>query len=165
MDSGSPQEKEIERLYKEMYPVLFAYAKNVLQKLPLSEEAVQDTFCIACTKSDSFLQSGNPKGWLMATLKFVIRNTMRQWSKIENLRTLSLNSEESVLLITYDEGNIDVLYENLAAREDFQLFKKIVLDHYSMREAAEEFGITVEACKKRVQRLRTFLRKNFFEDE
>jgi len=161
MDGGSPREDGIERLYIEMYPVLFTYARNALLEISLAEEAVQDTFCIACAKNDSLYQSGNPKGWLMKTLKFVVRNTMRQRVKKESLAVLSLNSAESALLSTYDEGDIDVLYENLAVREDFQLFKKIVLDHYSMREAAEEFGITVEACKKRAQRVRIFLRKNF----
>ena len=160
MVSGSSRE-QIERLYKEMYPILLGYAKNVLQEPPLAEEAVQDAFCIACAKSGDFLRSGNPKGWIMETLKFVIRNTQRQQAKMRKLTVMSLNSEESALLAAYDEGDIDALYENLAAREDFQLFKKIALDHYSMKEAAEEFGISVEACKKRVQRIRSFCAENF----
>ncbi len=164
MDSGSSRQ-QIERLYKEMYPTLFGYAKNLLQETSLAEEAVQDAFCIACAKRDAFLQSGNPKGWVMETLKFVIRNTQRQQAKIRKMTAMSLNSEESALLAAYDEGDIDALYENFAAREDFQLFKKIVLDHYSMREAAEEFDINVEACKKRVQRIREFLRKKFLAGE
>lgn len=162
MNGINVQEEQIEQLYREMYPVLITYAKNNLMETPLAEEAVQDVFCIACAKSGEFLRSGNPRGWLMTTLKFVIRNTERQRAKMS---VLSLNTDESALLAVYDEGDIDALYENLAAREDFQLFKKIVLDHYSMKEAAEEFGITVEACKKRVQRIRAFLRKNILEDE
>ena len=160
MDSSSSQE-QIEVLYREMYPILFGYAKNALKEPQLAEEAVQDVFLIACAKSDTFLRSGNPKGWLMKALQFVIRNTVRQQAKMKKMTAMSLNSEESVLLSAYDEGDIDALYENLATREDFQLFKKIVLDHYSMKEAAEEFHINVEACKKRVQRIRVFLRKNF----
>lgn len=164
MKSCNPQDERIEQLYKEMYRTLLVYAKNGLEEPSLAEEAVQDTFCIACTKSDDLLRSNNPKGWLMVTLKHVIQNTKRQRAKMGKLAMLSLATEEAACLATYDEEDIDTLYGDLAKQEDFQLFKRIVLDHYSMKEAADEFGITVEACKKRVQRIRAFLRKKFTQD-
>lgn len=75
------------------------------------------------------------------------------------LAVISLNSEESELLATYDEIDIDVLYGDEAKREDFQILKFIAVEKRSMKDAAEEFGISLEACKKRVQRIKKHLQK------
>lgn len=159
MSGCNPQNERIEQLYREMYEALYSYAKKALENPSLADESVQETFCIVCAKKEELLRSSNPKGWIMKTLKYVIQNTKRQRIKLKKLAILSLNSEESSLLTTYDEENVDVLYGDESPREDFQLFKLIALKDYTMKEAADEFGISVEACKKRVQRMRKHLRK------
>lgn len=45
------QAQRIEQLYRELYLPLCIYANSALQSRPLAEEAVQDTFRIACTKA------------------------------------------------------------------------------------------------------------------
>ena len=50
--------------------------------------------------------------------------------------------------------SVDLLFSNVAASEDFQLLKRIALDQCTMPELAHELGVSVEACKKRVQRAR-----------
>lgn len=164
MSNCSPQNERIGQLYREMYEILYVYAKNALNDSPLAEEAAQDVFCIACAKSDELLESNNPKGWLMQTLKNLIRNIKRQRAKMKKLAIISLNSEESDLLGTYDEEDVDILYGDVSPREDFQIFKLIALKDYTMKEAADEFGISVEACKKRVQRIRAHLRKKISQE-
>ncbi|MDE7172485.1 MAG: sigma-70 family RNA polymerase sigma factor [Oscillospiraceae bacterium] len=157
----SLRNEQIGQLYREMYETLYVYAKNVLSDPHLAEEATQDVFCIACAKSDELLQSNNPKGWLMQTLKNMIRNIKRQRTKMKKLAIISLDFEGFELLGTYDETDVDILYGDVSQREDFQLFKLIAIKDYTMKEAADEFGISVEACKKRVQRIRAYLCKKF----
>jgi len=159
MSGCNPQNERIEQLFREMFDILYVYAKNALKEHSLAEDATQETFCIACAKSDECLQSDSPKGWLMNTLKNVVRNTKRQRAKLNMLTVISLNSEESELLATHDEIDIDVLYDDEAKREDFQILKLIAIEKYSMKDAADEFGISIEACKKRVQRIKKHLQK------
>ena len=52
-----------------------------------------------------------------------------------------------------------IFFMKIWPRADFQLLKRVVLDGCTMLEAAKEYGISVEACKKRIQRLRTHLKK------
>ena len=104
------QNDRIEQLYHEIYDKLYRYAKNALSDPSIAEEATQDVFCIACAKSDELLQSNNPQGWLMKTLKYVIQNIKREQAKTRRLAILSLNSDESDLLATYDEEDVDILY-------------------------------------------------------
>lgn len=54
--------KIIEELYIEMYPKLLIYARNSLNDRHLAEEAVQETFRIACARADRFMESQNRQG-------------------------------------------------------------------------------------------------------
>ena len=47
--------------------------------------------------------------------------------------------------------------------EEFDLIRKVVLEKYSLLEAAEELGISIEACKKRLQRAKNKLKKKLEE--
>ena len=164
MNNYVPDEGDrISRLYREMYGCMFVYASSVLQNRDLAEEAVQDPLCILCTKGDEALKKENPRGWLMCTLQNVMRNMNRQRMMMNRLIMTSLQAENLEEMLAYDEENVDILYGDVSVRADFQLLKRIVLDDYNMLEAAEEFGITVEACKKRVQRIKKLLRKKLSE--
>ena len=144
MSVYSRQTEQIEQLYRKMYKALLIYAKTVLNSPALAEEAVQDAFCIACEKSDELLGCGNPEGWIIKTLKYVAQNTLRQREKMGRMVMMTLNSEDAVQLAASDEEDINILYEDIFEAEEFQLFKHVVLDGCSMREASEEIGITLE---------------------
>lgn len=159
MGNCPPEEDRIAKLYQEMYGPMVAYAFSVLGDRALAEEMVQDTFCIFCTKGSAALQHENPHGWLMRTLQNVIRNMQRHRAVMNRLVMRSLQVEDLKEALIYDEEDVNILYENLAAHKDFQLLKRIALDGCTMLEAAEESGISVEACKKRVQRIRAHLKK------
>ncbi|MBD5153020.1 MAG: sigma-70 family RNA polymerase sigma factor [Oscillibacter sp.] len=152
-----PWETSIERLYKEMYPALYAYAKRILDDPALAEEAIQDTFCIACAKQEQLLHSSEPRGWVMCTLKYVMRNMLRAQVKLKNLlcqiQSLEASAGDEV------QVSVDVLFGDVSDSEDFQLLKRVALDRCTMLEIAEELDISVEACKKRVQRARKRLQE------
>lgn len=161
MGLSDNQRSEIERLYKEMFHPILAYAQSALHERALAEEVVQDTFRIACAKSDNLLSSPNPKGWLLNTLKYVIRNTIRSRSYLNRLVIASLDFDENINhgKEYMDELKIDLLFSDLANDEDYKLIKKLALDKRTILEVAEELGITVEACSKRVQRAKKRLKK------
>ena len=154
----------IEKYYQEMFYPLSAYAKSALSDGSLSEEAVQDTFRIACAKADEFLSSPNPKGWLLNTLKNVIHNTVRSRAYLNSIVVSSLDVDETIVSGDEDAPNLDFMYSDLTDNEDYKLLKRVALDKYSMLEAARELGISVEACKKRVQRAKKKLKKHFEEN-
>ena len=159
MGNSISGEEQIAKLYYEMYSRMFAYATCILRDRELAEEAVQDAFCILCVKADEAFQRENPNGWLMRVLQNVIRNMNRQRAAMNRLIMRALQVENLEEMLVYDEGDMDLLYGDLAARADFQLLKRIVLDGYTMLEAEEEYGITVEVCKKRVQRIKKTLKE------
>ena len=160
MDINEKYLKFIETLYIKNASLLFNYANIILSNASLAEEAVQETFVIACIKQHALENSPNPEGWLMNTLKNVCRNIQKNRNYYLS-RILSLN--ESVLGTTALES--DNLWEtnvqDFISKEDFMILKKIILDGYSYKDLAKELGISLEACKKRAQRTKQRFRKNY----
>ena len=143
----------------QMYSLLFEYAYSALQSSTLAEEAVQETFCIACEKSESLYFSPNPRGWLFNTLKYVIANMKRSCSIANRI----LNDYKSDLAhknaVSDEVVELDILYRVIAETEEFKLLKEIVIDGKSHQEVAAERGITVAANRKRFQRAKQILRE------
>ena len=154
------QGQEIARLYKEMFDKLYTYAYSILREKELSEELVQETFRIACDKPSELLSSANPQGWLMNTLKNVIWNAQRKRATIAKYIVATEAADIDQIANPDPSSNIDLMYSGLISEAEFRLVKRIAIDRYTMREAAEELGISVETCKKRVQRAKEKLRKN-----
>ena len=154
---SKPWDEAVEKLYKEMYPVLHTYAIRVLKDGNLVEEAIQDAFCIACAKREQFLSSENPQGWIMLTLKNVMQNMQRSLAKQKRL--IPLGDDAYATAGPSELMSVDLLFGDISESADFQLLKRIAIDQYTIVELSEELGVSVEACKKRVQRARKRLRK------
>ena len=152
------QSRFIEQLYKEMYDMLITYARCALQEDALAEEAVQETFRIACQKPESLQESPNPKGWLVNTLKNTIRNIKHNRATAQRILTQYLELRIDEDSYSEDKLSLVALYEDIANTEEFKLLKEFAVDGRSHLEMAKSRGITVAACKKRLQRAKESLR-------
>lgn len=146
----------ITKMYKQMQFELYLYARKHLPNDSLAEEAVQETFRIACQKPDDLCNSEWPEGWLVQTLKYVIANMHRQQKSAGEALTQYLSSKYTV---NEDIENIDLLYGPLAETDDFVMLKEMVLEGRSHLEMAAKRGITIEASRKKFQRAKENLRK------
>lgn len=153
------QSSKIEMLYFEMYHQLITYARYCVDNDALAEEAVQETFRIACQKPEKLCNSPNPRGWIVMTLKYTIRNIRSNRSAAKRLLARYLLTQVNELSLTDDKISIDILYENVAEMEEFKLLTEMAIEGSSHEEMAARRGITVNACKKRVQRAKEILRK------
>lgn len=153
------QSKRIEDLYIEMFDKLMAYARSSLGSEALAEEAVQEAFRIACQKPAHLCDSPNPQGWLVLTLRNTIRNIRNERAAASKLMEHYLLSHRQELSLSEDKIQFDILYENIADMEEFKLLSEMVIEGKSHKEMAEARGITISACKKRVQRAKVLLQK------
>lgn len=161
MPGGDGPDARVETLYRRMFHTLYAYALRGMSDPSLAEEAVQDTFRVACEREDKLFASDNPEGWLMNVLKNVIRSTRRERARLAETVLEVLDENGGAVDVELD---LDTLYGDLSDSEDFRLLKRIALDRCTILEAAEELGIPLETCKKRVQRARKRLQKRLRED-
>lgn len=157
------QQAELAALFRETFKPLYAYAISALRDPLLAEEAVQETFFVACSKINDLLQSPNPRGWLTLTVRNVVRNIKVRERRREKHSSLSAAVEEPV-------GEEDValrpelLYSSYLSEEEFALLARVGIEGYTIQETSEEFGISAEACKKRIQRAKQRFRKGYQKD-
>lgn len=158
-----PFTKELEELYEEMYDTMHGYAQFLLSSDALAEEAVHEAFRIACQRPDAISESPNPRGWLMVTLRNVIRNTRRVERSAREVMWKYTSARLREAAATDLEVEIDLLYEDLFQTDDFELLKKKVLGGKTHYEIAQELGISVAACRKRFQRAKEKIQKKLLK--
>lgn len=151
--------EEIERLYLQMFSLLFEYARSTLPNNALAEEAVQETFRIACQKPEALCASPNPEGWLVNTLKNVICNMERSRNIAKRILRGYFAVHITELTATNDRVGVEILYDDIADTEEFKLLKEMAIDGRSYMEMAESRNISIDTCRKRVQRAKEKLRK------
>ena len=105
----------------------------------------------------------NPGGWLMQTLKYKIRESERDRQR-QLRRFLSLDTDPRAEMLASvlqtdpldGVGDAPVLdqLDALLTPEERRLLKRLVFDGAGHLQVAKEFGITVYASQKRLQRVR-----------
>ncbi len=148
-------------LYQEMYNTLKWYAQAYISNTELSKDAIQTTFEIACEKASILMKHPNPQGWIRETFKNVLKK-QSSWITQSNSLILKMSgyvSEESVDII--DELDTDLLYANIADKEDYIFVREFEEAGRTVEEFAKMKGMTRDACNKRLQRARHKLRKYF----
>lgn len=156
------KEKLFADYYEKYFNKLKIYAYSSLGNWSRAEEAVQDTYHVAWIKVDDFLSSKNPIGWLINTLKFTIRNMQRRDFYQAKL-FVSLSEIGDVPSLNDQELDLDVegICESTLSKDDYYLLRRVVLDKATYKEMADELGINLWACQKRMQRILKKLKKRF----
>ena len=148
------QRRKIDRLYEQKREFLVSYAWGSLKNIALAEEAAQEAFAIACEKPAQICNSPNPDGWLVNTLKNVIHNMERRRMVAEKVVTDCLGDKLDMLPAPAQQLDLKLLYGNVADTEDFRIMMALGPEGMSMKELADELGISVNAAKKRAERAR-----------
>lgn len=156
------QEEQIRKLYLKLFKSLYAYAYASTNDTNYAQEAIQETFRIVCTKPNECLSSSNPSGWIMQTLKNVLSNFSRHRATL-NKYFINIDPTDYEQLSKVDDADPDLLFSGTVSPEDFALLKYVVLYNHTIKEAAEEFGLPFEGCKKRLQRIKKKIRDSLEE--
>lgn len=161
---NAEQSRKITELYIGMYDNLMMVARKNEDSESLAEEAVQETFSIACQKLEECLEHPSPQGWLVSTLRNVIRNARRKRANGKRLIEQYLMAQFREASVSEDRLDLNILYGKTADTEEFRLIFEMAVDGRSHKEMAESRGISVSACKKRVQRAKEILQRKLGND-
>ena len=153
-----------EQLYCEMFKTMYFYAHSILRNESLAEDAVQDAFHIAWVRADKLFESENPKGWLIKTLYNVLRNTSRSQSAFSRVFADTKYAEQELSRAAENDDYFSIYYSELLHRKDYVYLRLGYIEGLSIHEIAAAENISIEACKKRIQRAREKLRKELEND-
>lgn len=161
MDSSANARLEI--LYRQCYPSLYRYALWALRDHHQAEEAVQETFLSALPKAAEVTTLDRPEGWLMQTVKHKVLHLRREQDR-RRARMLPLEEKLPApdRLGQWEESeDAALLWQQATQRlspQDAELLRLVALEEQSQQAAAEEMGLSLWACQKRLQRIRKKLR-------
>lgn len=156
---NAEQDKLIEDLFRRLYRFMLNYAESSLKNKSLAEEAVQETFAIACRRANCVCDSESPEGWLVETLKFVLLNLERRQQTANRIIAALPEYRPDLVAAPEEPENLKLLYGDIANTKEFQLVYAMAVEGKSCIEIAEAEGITAPACRKRFERARKYLRK------
>ena len=163
------QDQRIESLYHEYFPKLTAYAVAVLHNTDRAQEVVQDTFHEAILHIDTIMIHENPGGWLMVTLKNKIKNHerarrryIRRFLSLDtDISEIAISSNTELLINQVEQSDILLLkkIESALKPDEYKRLKRLVIDRATHLQVSREFGISVYASEKRLERIRKKLHK------
>lgn len=161
------QEDFLEELYRTYFNELRSYAACVLGSTDLGEEMVQDTFHEASRHLSKLTVHPNPGGWLWITLKHKIahfqRGRNRYMIRFISLDTGNVYGDQIPSVEEYFPQQTESILRTVRevlTEEEWMLLRRIALENAPYKTVAEELGITIWACQKRLQRIREKLRQS-----
>ena len=165
----TPLEELYEQYYQTYYSKLWRQALQILRQYQgtgdpgRAEEAVQETFLIAWEKPKAFLDSPSPEGWLVNTLKNVLRNMIRE----DQRWTARLQAIQDKL--TQDGAHsvpgIELELEGLLPPEEWEILKRFYLEGETDETLCRELGVKKSTLAMRIKKIKETFRKNYREAE
>lgn len=154
----------VEKLFRSEYEKLRAVAASVLCDSDLAEDCVQKAFCVALLNEKELNAHPNPQGWIMQTVRFTALDALRKRERY-NKRILSLDREvaddlaEDPFDDTPDSGELLERIRSALKPEDYLLLMRTAETGSRGKEIATEFGLSVNAYYKRLERIRKRVKK------
>lgn len=165
------QDKFLDNLFRQYAHELWRYAISYLKDSSRAEEIVQDTFQTASMHVKDLMEHEFPEGWLKKTAKNKILKSEEMRRRYMH-RFLSLDTEIAFEVATPEDAVEQQIPdgpspgENLKrvlTEEELYLLRRITLEKATHKAVAQELGITVWGCQKRLQRIREKLYEVFPE--
>lgn len=159
MEEQNP-DKLIQEIYINEYASMLRFAQTVLESQGLGEVAVQEAFLVALRRRDAISNSPEPVGWVYKTLKFVIRDMIKE----KRTMLQHIASDPNLDQIASPTKELDLgLIDTVAESEEMRLLYQFYIVGYSIRELSKKYGITEAAMKMRLYRARKTLAEKLKE--
>ena len=157
----------LEAFFREYCHYLVVYAYRYLKDWEDAKEVTQDSFLTAIIRSDSFFDSENPLGWMKKVIWKKASNFSRSKSKQSSVSVPIEDMPENFLAYDPYSGPDSTIARcaEILKPEEFSLFKRIVINGESYSDVATELGLSERACRKRVERARKKLKKNWDDEK
>lgn len=150
----SENDEFFEKLYLDWYKALLRYIYRLTLDKQAAEEILQETFLTAYKKIEFLRRHENPSGWLYVTAKNITRNYLRKMRNPDAVLYLENYKQPSV-----NEESIKDILPDFFTKEEADIITRYYRDRQSVSEIAQDYGISLSACKMRLKRTRDKLKK------
>lgn len=155
----SRQDHFFTKLYIEHFDFLYSLACSLLHDDHFGYDLVQDTFQVALLRIDELMEHTNPTGWLVQTMKYKLAHILRDQKLLIELREEISAYPNERHAFEECENNWKERWEKVLSKVEISMLQRYYGEGYPIHIVAQEYGISVDACYKRLQRAKEKLRK------
>ena len=157
--------REFEEFYRMYYEVVAKFIFRQTEDSDVTEDMVQEIFCLAYEKWPKL--SGHPcrEGWLLQVAKFKL---LEFWRKMERQDVLSVEEElpePGVVDENYGMVEIEAVAEANLKMEEWNLMRSYYLEDKNVSLLAEQAGVADTCMRMRISRATKKLREILKERE
>lgn len=153
-------EAEIKELVDKYSPMIFRISYCILCNPDDAEDAVQETFLKYLTKAPEFNSEEHRKAWLIKVSANISKNMLMFRIKRE---TVNIDDVENIGIGEQDHEAFELIM-SLPAKYKIVMILYYV-EGYKSKEIAEIIHIGEDAVRKRLQKGRELLKKEFEKEE
>jgi RNA polymerase sigma-70 factor (ECF subfamily) len=157
-ETNESEETRFERLWREHYASVFAFARARVPSDELADDVAAETFAVAWRHRQR--EPRNPRIWLFAVARKTLSNQRRGQRRQQGL-IARISNERPDGSLPDSGGATDSLAEafNKLSFADREALSLVVWEELRPREAAEVLGITPAGFSVRLHRAKARLRK------
>lgn len=149
----------IASLYEQYGDYLTDYAQSCGYSPDVSQDLTHDVFVIALQKATDLYFAVSYKGWLIRTLRNLIWNHQRTVLYAQKLQ-LKLEKQYNNRQM---ELSTETMYEGMIDKNDLDILIRYWERSERVEKIAEDLDISVDACRKRIQRAKSRFKKAYEE--
>lgn len=158
-------EQRFSELYLECVAGVRNYVKKRVMDPELTEDIVQEVFCVAWRKKEAFEKSENPMGWLINAAKYSLREQRRhiqdrEWVPLEDRADLFAKKD-----CGYEMVEWEYILKEFLDHYEFQIFQDYFMFGHSAKKIAREKGITEGNLRIRLYRMKKRLTSTLWEEK
>lgn len=153
------------QLIQELYD---AYARKIRDwayrhtgDMERAKDIMQETFLILLVKIDEVVDHEAPYKWLFKTAGNVLKHAYRDMARESN--QIPLDNMEVPAIFCETDDNLFEVFPTSFRKQDREIMIMYYVEKRSIKEICDRFGISSSACKMRLLRLRTELKKIYSE--
>lgn len=162
---GDSRDSFFTQLYIEQFDFLYYLACSMLHDDHLGYDLVQDTFQVAFMKIEELMHHPNPAGWLVQTMKYKAAHIQRDQKLLLELNEAVMAHNDGTSVFEEHEDDWKKRWLNVLSEAELTMLQKYYGEGYPIQTVAQEQGIGVEACYKRLQRAKKKIRKLIEQNE
>lgn len=164
----TPAEERFDRLFRDNYPDVLAYARRRCPTPSDAEDVVAETFAVAWRRIDELPEGESARLWLFGTARLVRMNSHRSQRRTQGLyqRLRARYRPETRLAADFGVGERDRIQQALdtLAPIDREVLQLHVWEELSAQEIAVSLELNPPTVRKRLQRARERLAEALLED-
>lgn len=147
--------------YHKYHSKFFLHAYAILKDRANAEVAVQEAYVVLWRKIDEVINYENPAAWMKRVIEHTSLHILRELGRTKAvlipLEELTPGHEPTAM----DQGDFELrdCCLKVISKEELDFFLRIAYGQASFIVESERLGITLNACYKRFERIRTKLQK------